>query len=286
MKLKRISIIISSIALALCIFTALVVVPKAYGNKLPNTPDHVYDESVNIPEPMENKGRVPDHIRWEPMLGLYVDKSAYYDAETKSFVFPMAPGDGIERETNRIYKWIENNRDTKNPLYQILIQYEDSLSAPGQSKSSHRQPNDNIVVQKEMIPSGAKYLDQMMDMVFTEKLFTVPLMYAIEQITSTKCQPVDQLYDDQDEPKEQWRASMKSILSKVEGAVKNNEDLTPYGIFALPYLADKRSDPMTAILPAIQKAGISADGTVGTANWITENKDSIETIRRCVEKYK
>ena len=59
------------------------------------TPTYVWwaevDPSVNIPEPDNTDNPPPDYIRWEPMLGCYIYRDAYYVEELSMVVLEEFP---------------------------------------------------------------------------------------------------------------------------------------------------------------------------------------------------
>jgi hypothetical protein len=256
-----------------------------------NTLQHVNDETVNIPEPPENKGKVPDHIRWEPMLGCYILKDATYDSNTKSFNIPdgglLSTADP-DNENIRIDDWMSKNKSTKDKFLASLVAYETKKETVLTDFSRYDPSNDDSVTEG-LIPLGIPYLNNMMDMVMNKKLFDVPLTYAIGQITGTDCQPKGMSYDDYEQTHNQWRSNMKDLLGGVEKAVKNGDDLSKYGLFVLPYLdqVDKTraQNFQSKYAKLLQKGGATSD-ILSDPQWLVNNGALVNQIKKCIDAYK
>lgn len=291
---KRISIILSAVTVLFCAFTIVfftrgnAAMDNTHGNKL----QHVNDESVYITEPPENKGKVPAHVRWEPMLGYYILKDAKYDPNTKSFIIPdeglLSTADP-NNEQARIDDWMSKNKNTKDEFLASLAAYETKKETV-LSGSSRYLPEKDDSITEGIIPLGIPYLNDMMDMVMNKKLFDVPLTYAIGQITGTDCQPQGMSYDDYEQTHDQWRSNMKSLLGGVEQAVINGDDLSKYGVFVLPYLSDMSADRLEIFqaknVILLQKLNISSDILSNRNEWTSNNSALISEIKGCIDSYK
>jgi hypothetical protein len=295
-KQKLIGLILIAFIISLCIITAALgyrgqnnIVQAS--DKPVNTPDYVVDDSVYIPEPKENKGRVPDHIRWEPMLGLYIVKDAYYDPETKSFIIPdhiVTPEPGDD-ESLRIDLWIKAHPSPDNTLYAGLIAYKKSLDE-NCTPSSLRLLDNNKVINDVILPLGIAYLDDMLDMVMNQKLFDEPLTYTIEKVAHVDCQPEGAAFCGYEQTHDIWRSNLKKLLSDVETAVIEREKIDIYGVFALPYLSESNVDLLAAYVVEnsnfFKSNGFIMNNADHAVLWIADNKNLLDQIKFCVEKYR
>lgn len=288
---KNICIILSAFTVLLFTFTVVYLtrgnaaIDSTHGNTL----QHINDESVNIPEPPENKGKVPNHIRWEPMLGCYILKDAKYDPDKKSFIIPDEGLNYAVDQNNEAASqidWLAKNKDTKDKFLASLVAYETKKETV-LTNSSQYFPDKDDTVTEGIVPLGIPYLNSMMDMVMNKKLFDVPLTYAIGQITGTDCQPTDMSYDDYEQTHDQWRSNMKNLLGGVEKAVKNGDDLSSYGLFILPYMdqldvtrKQKFQDKYATLL---QKSGTASD--LSDPQWST-NSALVNQIKTCIDTFK
>lgn len=290
---RKLCIILSAVTVIFCAFTVVLLTKgKADGDSTHgNTLQNVYDESVSIPEPPENKGKVPAHIRWEPMLGCYIRNDVKYDPNTKSFIVPdeglLSTADP-DNENIRIDDWMAKNKNTKDKFLTSLVAYETKKETV-LTDSSRYFPDKDDSVMKGIVPLGIPYLNDMMDMVMNQKLFDIPLTYAIGQITGTNCQPTGMFYDGYEQTHDQWRSNMKDLLGSVEKAVKSGEDLDKYGLLILPFLdqidktrAQKFQDKFADLL---QRSGVMTS-ILSDPQWLANNGAVVSQLRRCIDTYK
>jgi hypothetical protein len=223
-------------------------------------------------------------------VGAFAVISRSYADQDSGLTSTMGKAVDSNNETARIEDWMKENSQTTDKLYAGLLAYRKSLEE-NPSLSSIRLPGDNVVIVNDIIPLGVPYLNEMLDMVMNQKLFDVPLMYSIEQIAGVSCKPENMSFDDYEPTHDAWRANMKDLLENAETAVKNREDISKYGIFALPYVIDDNTNKELQSYLASQsdilgKSGLAMKNISDGSTWVQDNKDLITQIRNCVNRYK
>lgn len=280
---------------ALTTVTILMIGFTVYAvNYNKNSISHVYDESVNIPEPTNNKD-VPSYAKWEPMLGAYISEDLYYDKESKSFRDKVKYDENYkDSEAYKREKWLEKNRQSSNVLYKSILEWDKSQSE-SLSFSAIRNIKNEPSFKNNILVLGYDYLPEMVQIVMNDNVWDEPMIAAIECMSGIECLPQGMLLDSAEFKHDIWKKTFKEYMANAKDMVKSKKDIEKLGMFALPFIEEEINNgntSYTSYIPLIlskcegeSKENLSGQDVDYLKKWVAKNNKKITTLKSIIKLY-
>lgn len=131
------------------------------------------------------------------------------------------------------------NEGSGNKLYSAIIKWykrDPSTNEMSLSFSSLWNPELDTVFQKEIVPLGHKYIQDMLKLVIDEELWSYPLMEAIDEILGISViSSRESVLDSYEYWHDVWRNDFIQMLKNLKRGAKNGENLEEYGLLGTVY---------------------------------------------------
>ncbi len=294
---KLVILIVIMLFTVFSIVTAIAVgldnTTKKNNDEQTNSLAYIYDESVNILEPIDKAAEIPENIYWEPMLGCYVSKELEYNPKTRSFEEVLGNVDPkiLEDENREIYWW-ENEFDENNEAHMAIKLMKENWVSTEKMQSIVDQESFQI----HIVPLGIDAIDEFLVMAIDKNIFNKTCLSAIGVIGQVNCTEWESLgidsvsMDDNTYHHELWKRNFYEIMAELNSKNVDIDDIDKYGVFILPYLSESYAKDTDFINGIISlkfniKSITGLKTALTTQRFFEKNSGVILMLEEVIEKY-
>lgn len=286
-----------AILLTICSVFSIGIAAYSTSNNRSNSLLHVFDETVNIPEPEGTN--VPDYVKWDAKLGCYVLKDFTYNKDEKKYDLKDKENPSyMESEAYRKEQWLEKNKNTKNKLYLGIFKWMEYKSN-NFDFSSIRDLKKDLGFKNSILSLNYSHVKEMLDLMYKEDVWNWEMASAIESLVGINCLPEGVMLDSSESKLKKWKEEFtnknKFTNDKVKNdKVKDNKEIIECGLLALPVIYDEFKNgnkKHLEILPELisnaelLKEDFSKYSDNDWEKWFSNNTQKIETMRIIVEYF-
>ncbi len=137
-------------------------------------------------EPKENIGKVPANLVWNPETGGYYDPSEVkWDSASQRYIDIFIDYQNVDMSEfsyeNSKEKWVEDNRNSNNKLYQALIKYYESYLNHRGILSSWYDPEKDFGL-KYLLELGPEFVPEMIEEIENGNPWAFRLIHVVKMI--------------------------------------------------------------------------------------------------------